>query len=94
MYMSLQDLREKFVNDNTFAQQFVNDAREVGITVNILDQNGTGAIDEELLYGNDNLLNTYVNVVQRIISQRPRRLRMSLTANLAGLSADVTIPTA
>lgn len=71
MYMSLQDLREKFVKDNTFAQQFVNDAREVGITVNILDQNGTGAIDEELLYGNDNLLNTYVNVVQQIITQRP-----------------------
>ena len=71
MYMSLADLREKFVNDNVFAQQFVRDAAEVGINVNILQENNTGALDEELLYGNDNLLNTYVNVVQRIITQRP-----------------------
>lgn len=71
MYMSLADLREKFVNDNTFAQQFVKDAAEVGVTVNILQNNNTGALDEELLYGNDNLLNTYVNVVSKIIEQRP-----------------------
>lgn len=71
MYMSLADLREKFVNDNTFAQQFVKDAAEVGINVNILKDNNTGALDEELLYGNNNLLNTYVNVVSKIIEQRP-----------------------
>lgn len=69
MYMSLQDLRDKLVADSTFTQQFVKDAAEVGVNVNILKS--TGEIDNELLEGNTNLLNTYVNVVQRIINQKP-----------------------
>lgn len=69
MYMSLQDLRDKFTTDKTFAQQFVRDASEVGVNVNILTE--TGEIDKDLLEGNVNLLNTYVNVVSKIIENKP-----------------------
>ena len=72
MYMSLADLREKFKTDVPFTRQFVKDANEVlGVNNRIHlfknDDVETGDLDEELLYGNDNLLNTYVNVVSKII---------------------------
>ena len=70
MYMSLADLREKFEKDVPFTRQFVKDAAEVDIQVRLFKGNDaeTGDLDLELLNGNDNLLNTYVNVVQRIIN--------------------------
>ena len=40
MYMSLDDLRTKFATDQAFAVQFVSDAKNVGINVDILDSSG------------------------------------------------------
>lgn len=68
MYMSLSDLRAKFLNDQPFAIQFVNDALEVGIApekVDILDNLG-GKVDETKLYGNNDLLHTYVEAVKEM----------------------------
>lgn len=75
MYMSLNDLRNKFATDQAFAIQFVKDAAAVGIAVDILDSTGAqvDAIFDDSkkliggkLYDDLNLLNTYVRVVKKI----------------------------
>lgn len=74
MYMTLDDLRTKFMNDQAFAVQFVADAKEVygnnrakWAKVDILNtpvESDNGAkVDEVKLYGNNDLLNTYIEVV-------------------------------
>jgi len=75
MYMSLSDLRKKFIDDPQFAVQFVSDAKEVLTNVygeeaaeaklDILDNAG-GKVDETKLYGNNDLLHTYVEAVKEM----------------------------
>ena len=75
MYMTLDDLRTKFKNDQAFAVQFVADAKEVldqreWPRVDILDtpveSNDGAVVNEVKLYGNNDLLNTYIKVVTKI----------------------------
>ena len=75
MYMSLDDLRTKFATDQAFAVQFVSDAKNVGINVDILDSSGAQVdvifnnkheIVGGKLYNDINLLNTYIKVVKKI----------------------------
>lgn len=68
MYMTLDDLRTKFENDQNFAVQFVTDFKEIypqeadWAKVDILDASGA-IVDKTKLYGNNDLLNTYVQFV-------------------------------
>ena len=75
MYMSLDDLRQKFATDQPFAIQFVKDAADVDIDVDILDTTGAQVdviMDEKQqviggkLYDDLNLLNTYIKVINEI----------------------------
>lgn len=75
MYMSLDDLRTKFASDQAFAVQFVRDAADVGIDVDILDESqaqvdanfdSNGKLISGKLLDDINLLNTYVRVVKKI----------------------------
>ena len=75
MYMSLDDLRQKFATDQPFAIQFVKDAADVDINVDILDTTGTQVdviMNEKnqvvggKLYDDLNLLNTYIKVINKI----------------------------
>lgn len=78
MYMSLNDLRKKFATDQPFAIQFVADAADVGINVDILDSTGAqvdvitnknGDVIGGKLYDDVNLLNTYIKVVNKITEE-------------------------
>lgn len=84
MYMSLSDLRAKFINDQPFAIQFVSDALDVGIAadkVDILDNAG-GKVDEVKLYGNNDLLHTYVEAVTKMTEQDDAQGKSRLYAYL------------
>lgn len=73
--MSLTDLQQKLINDQAFTRQLALDADEVGVELKLFrDNDGEPAkdpqydLDPELVMGNANLLNTYVNIVQKIIA--------------------------
>jgi len=91
MYMSLSDLRAKFMNDQPFAIQFVDDALDAlkGLIgeqaakqkLDILDNAG-GKVDKDKLYGNNELLHTYVEAVKAMTESSTAKGKARLYAYL------------